>query len=878
MANEYHELSSEDPSGTTSQVNSRPASPKLGIRKERGRVRWNDGGEGGIAPKALALQLENASRPQTPPLGSPILQATHSRSNSTTGLLVRHDGGRTPESERLNPFADPVGIEKPLHSPGLKKPRPSMLRNNSAASVVDENNDATHEKAFSALAAQERAQRVATLVGSHSAPTSRHNSFDSEDPDDGPSRPLPVRLDDIQLVNMGHRNYESALIDFSDDDEPGTQIDEKTGLPKVEAHKLEAQKLVRALTRKELSHGALIVPVHPPTDEALASGTATPAEHPDDYVPKPQQYRGGVLSALLKLQNAAQSESSRREAGHGHRRESSAGGASGSVSQGHTPSSSGASTPMKQKHMKWYKHKSHSTQTLENLIQVSNMLSNPAGGKASSGMSETPGTPGTPGGRPTRPGLGRRTSSSRRFDLRLGRPRLEHETIRIRDHIAEILIRQKYIIKLGKGLMLYGAPTHRLEEYLRMTSRVLEIEASFLYIPGCMLISFEDAATHTTEVKLLRTEQAVDLGKLQNIHEIYKEVIHDVIGVEEAILRLDEIAKAAKLYSRRHLILLYGLMSASVGPFAFSARWIDLPICFLLGCLVGTLHQVIAPKSDLYANVFEVFTAIVTSFLARAIGSIPNPSKYKDGPYGNGETYLFCFSAAAQSSIALILPGYIVLCASLELQSRSIVAGSIRMVYAIIYSLFLGFGITIGTVLFGVMYSAATSETTCSNPINKYWYFLFVPFTAFSLCMINQAKWKQLPIMLIISMSGYTANFWTSRYVSNAQLSNTVGAFVVGLLGNLHSRLRHGLAVANMLPAIFVQVPSGLAAGGSLLAGLTSANSITNSTTGYYPNGTIAVNGTSSISVTEIAGDPSTVVLNVGYSVCFLLVLIPTKC
>jgi hypothetical protein len=58
-----------------------------------------------------------------------------------------------------------------------------------------------------------------------------------------------------------------------------------------------------------------------------------------------------------------------------------------------------------------------------------------------------------------------------------------------------------------------------------------------------------------------------------------------------------------------------------------------------------------------------------------------------------------------------------VLCGSLELQSRSMVAGSVRMVYAIIYSLFLGYGITIGTAIYGLFDSNATSATTCSNPM-----------------------------------------------------------------------------------------------------------------------------------------------------------------
>jgi uncharacterized membrane protein YjjP (DUF1212 family) len=137
---------------------------------------------------------------------------------------------------------------------------------------------------------------------------------------------------------------------------------------------------------------------------------------------------------------------------------------------------------------------------------------------------------------------------------------------------------------------------------------------------------------------------------------------------------------------------------------AFEARLIDLPIAFFLGSLVGLLQLVVAPRSPLYNNVFEISAAVLTSFLARAFGSIRG-----------GE--IFCFSALAQSSIALILPGYMVLCGSLELQSRSMVAGSVRMVYAIIYSLFLGYGITIGTAIYGLFDSNATSATTCSNPM-----------------------------------------------------------------------------------------------------------------------------------------------------------------
>jgi uncharacterized membrane protein YjjB (DUF3815 family) len=277
----------------------------------------------------------------------------------------------------------------------------------------------------------------------------------------------------------------------------------------------------------------------------------------------------------------------------------------------------------------------------------------------------------------------------------------------------------------------------------------------------------------------------------------------------------------------------------------------------------------VAPRSPLYSNVFEISAAVLTSFLARAFGSI------------NGGN-LFCFSALSQSAIALILPGYVVLCGSLELQSRSLVAGSVRMVYAIIYSLFLGYGITIGTAIYGLLDANATSNTQCINPMYvfdfpsfqkldfphlyrsadevslssseayfipraPYYRFIFVPIFTLCLTVINQAKWRQVPVMILIAFAGYVVNFFSARrFPAAPQISNTLGALSVGVLGNLYSRVHHGVAAAALIPAIFVQVPSGLAASGSLLAGLSTADQLTNTTT--YPNGTAEVNGTSIVS------------------------------
>ncbi|KAL4878608.1 hypothetical protein BJY04DRAFT_229682 [Aspergillus karnatakaensis] len=652
--------------------------------------------------------------------------------------------------------------------------RDSSLEHATADELNNEKGRALH----SAYSAQERAHKLASHLGRpypkspSQSPWPSLPSSIATTPTEA-SQPLEDG-DDIPMIRLPEKQFDY----FTDED------DDHYGLVDGRPHSRssEAHQLVQQMTRRDFNILNRIR-AHSP---GLRSGQVTPVEErdPDAYVRRPSHYRGGILASLLKLHDQYFLNSSRGR--YGHSRQSSSGDMS---ARGLSPD---PSWRLPQKPRKWYeKSPSQSSTSL-------------AGSTAKISTSSSGAIPGAP--------------------KRLGRPQLEDE-IRI----------TKYLMAICRALMKYGAPTHRLEEYMKMTARVLELNANFLYFPGCMLIAFDDASTHTSDVKILRVNQGVNLGKLSEVHAVYKEVIHDVIGVEEAIQRLSELVHKKDQYPVWLSILIHGLASASVGPFAFGARPIDMPIAFLLGCLLGILQLVLSPRSHLYSNVFEISAAVLTSFLARAFGSI----RYNGG-------HLFCFSALAQSSIALILPGYIVLCASLELQSRSIVAGSVRMVYAIIYSLFLGFGITIGTAVYGLLDPHASTDYTCPpSPIpNEYLQrFPFVICFTFCLAAINQAKWKQIPMMLIISFAGYVTNFFGSkRFSSSTQVSSALGAFVVGVIANLYSRLRHGFAAAAMLPAIFVLVPSGLAASGSLVSGIASAEQMTTKQTPF----SVPSNGTQS--------------------------------
>ncbi|OAP62002.1 hypothetical protein AYL99_04205 [Fonsecaea erecta] len=680
-----------------------------------------------------------------------------------------------------------------------------------------------------------------------------------------PTKPLsdwPGNDDEIPLEPLEKDKRLYALHDVTSDDE--TDSEHPKALHRENENIEEARRLVRTLTSGQ---NATV------WQEEPRSGTETPAVdkhlHDLEYVPPPDQYRPSVFGALLASKLAhLQRNGVTHPAYHdeptprppnkyspksyyskGHSR-------AGSESRDLSTPSSGRATPSKRP--KWYdknNHERQSTGSLATLLAQASMTSTaPAAPQTSNYVPRPPDhqTKSSNGMIATAVDMIKHPANY--FHHKSTQSLLIDEERVILD-VAEIIACRKYLKKLARCLMAVGAPTHRLEEYMKTSARALNIDGDFLYMPGSMLISLNDRVTMSTEVTLVKESQSVDLGKFRDVFDVYKLVIHGKYTAEQGTADLDEIMKKRGRHPLLLRIFAYGIAAIAVGPFAFSARPVDFGPSFILGCILGWLQLVVVTRSEQFSHVFEILASVLISFASRGLGSI----------YHKG-TAVFCFSAIAQSSIALILPGYMVLCSALELQSKSIVSGSVRMVYAIIYSLFLGFGILIGTVVMGLIYPQAQSDVTCNipawwndsnhGPKLLYVRFIWVPIFAICLAIINQAKWKQMPVMSAIAFVGYQANFWISTKLSNnIQVANAIGAFAIGTMANLYSRFFHGLAAAAMLPAIFVQVPSGLAASGSLVAGITSADQITGNMTGVsvINNGTAgfldAQNSTTSASV-----------------------------
>lgn len=98
---------------------------------------------------------------------------------------------------------------------------------------------------------------------------------------------------------------------------------------------------------------------------------------------------------------------------------------------------------------------------------------------------------------------------------------------------------------------------------------MLEINCQVVYLPGTMLVSFGDDATHTSETKFLKQSTGLDLGKLQATHHLYWNVVHDKMSVDQASKDLDVLMTTPVYYTWWQTLAIGALCSAFISVMAF---------------------------------------------------------------------------------------------------------------------------------------------------------------------------------------------------------------------------------------------------------------------------------------------------------------------
>ncbi|KAG0048883.1 hypothetical protein BGZ83_006214 [Gryganskiella cystojenkinii] len=377
------------------------------------------------------------------------------------------------------------------------------------------------------------------------------------------------------------------------------------------------------------------------------------------------------------------------------------------------------------------------------------------------------------------------------------------EKIRITIAVADILERQDFILRLAKSMIKYGAPSHRLEDAIDVSARTLELNVQCVYLPNVMIVAFTDYETHTSETHLLKMPAGLDMYKCALVHQVHKMVTHSSMPVEEAIMKLEAIHTEKDANSRWLTVLAYAVASFCTAPMFFKGSWIDAGVSFVIGAAVGLLVW-LSEKVPSYAHICEITMSVVVAFVAEAL-----------------RHHNICQSAVKMAGIVIILPGYTITCSILELSSRHIISGSVRLFYAVVFSLLLGYGMTIGASIWHLFDHSGDDNnfsSECSSaPLDPLWNIMFVPLFAISLNIWIKAHPRQWFLATVLSIVGYVVSYASSTYAgAKTEVSSALAAFAIGLLGNVYQRMTHQLTFQAVVCAVFFLVPGSMGLKGAM--------------------------------------------------------------
>lgn len=221
--------------------------------------------------------------------------------------------------------------------------------------------------------------------------------------------------------------------------------------------------------------------------------------------------------------------------------------------------------------------------------------------------------------------------------------------------------------------------------------------------------------------------------------------------------------------------------------------------------MVFATNEIFSTFIASFQPIWEITVCILIGFVARGI-----------------QKYDFCFTPIGFSSFIIVLPGYPMTVGIIELVSRQVVSGVIRMVYAIIYSFLLGYGVSMGSELYMTMDKSTTTQqtqvcqlasnaSTCISSESQWFNFLLVPLFALAYCVFLRARPPRWIIMIGVSACTYVINYSLACWAgAPSQILQVVPAFGLGLLGNLLSKFTGKMSFDAMLLGVFYLVPSSL--------------------------------------------------------------------
>lgn len=353
---------------------------------------------------------------------------------------------------------------------------------------------------------------------------------------------------------------------------------------------------------------------------------------------------------------------------------------------------------------------------------------------------------------------------------------------------ASFKAKYTFVIKLGMALHKFGIQAFRLEAELTGISELLGLEGSFLATPTSLTFVLWSPDKENEHTHVVRVQPGnIDLGKLADVNQVVQDLKNETLTVVQAYIRLNEIENCSGLYSNSITLIAFGASSAGfammIGLDWFNIAWASAlgVVCYLLVFFAG--------YSQRLSTVLEPLTSVVNGILAMGINHLD--------PGLNVPLVIL-------SSIIIFIPGLSITLGLSELAARELMSGTARVMDAVMLLFKLYFGAVLGLAIGSLIWGKTFVPVVTAMPFWSKW--LGVLLLSSTLGVVFNVRTKDIGWAIFSGLLAYVATLMGS-FVLGSAMGNFIGAFAVGVYGNLYALFLKSPASVVLLTGIVVLVP-----------------------------------------------------------------------
>jgi uncharacterized membrane protein YjjP (DUF1212 family) len=345
-----------------------------------------------------------------------------------------------------------------------------------------------------------------------------------------------------------------------------------------------------------------------------------------------------------------------------------------------------------------------------------------------------------------------------------------------------------FVLALGRALHRFGTPAHRLEEGLRTVCSRLELEAEVFTTPTAIIMSFGRPTDLRT--RMMRVEGGeLDMGKLAQIDALSDDVVEHRVSPDDGVARLDAIIAGPPEFGRAPWTIVHGVTAGAIAVF-FGGAAADVCVAAAIGLVLGVLAQLTARSTD-QARVFELLGAAFAAFAATVV-SAAWPAVTP--------------SLVTVAALIIFLPGMSLTVAMTELATRNLIAGTARLMSAVIVLLEMVVGVALGErAAQAVVHVHQTAPVAL--PDAAHWIALVV--ASFGVAIVVQAQRRAFGWILVACVAGYAGSRLGTAWLGGP-MGVLVGALALGMLANAYARWLDRPAQVVLVPAVLLLVPGSM--------------------------------------------------------------------